>query len=335
MRRSISRVKFGKRFGYMVDGVPLHDDAELERIKSLAIPPAWKDVEIALSSRANVQATGRDKAGRKQIIYSSAYRARQEAAKFARLQSFGRSLPALRRQIEHDLAGRKLSRDKVLACVVKLLDEAYFRVGNDIYARSHQTYGVTTMRSKHTLVRGDKVTFNFVGKSGKLQRRKIINKQVAKLIRRLDNMPGREIFQYYDDSGTIRPISSRDVNSYIRRHMGQDFTAKDFRTWGGTVLATAELAVSSNGVSAKSLQKSVRRAVKRVAKRLGNTPAVARSSYIDPRIIEAFLSGRLTRQSSLKLPKRKYLAEHEQLTMRLIDKPDKTPGVVKYEYEKD
>ena len=289
MSRYIHRQKVGKSFRYFHDDQQITDMSEIERINSLAIPPAWQDVQIALSQSAKVQATGFDKNGRKQAIYSPAFRAKQEKAKFERIVSFAEHLPAMRRQSEKDLARKKFSKEKVLACIVKLMDEAYFRVGNDTYAKQHHTYGITTLRSKHADITTTSVTFNFVGKSGQEHTKKINDKQLVRIIRQLDDLPGYELFKYIDDDGNLHHISSTDVNSYIKQHMGTDFTAKDFRTWGGTLLATAELIAIERADSERERKKILTSCVKKVARRLGNTPAVARASYIDPRIIDTYL----------------------------------------------
>lgn len=290
--KTFTRKKVGRHFQYFDEqGVRITDKEQVDRIKLLRIPPAWRDVEIASTPRTRIQAKGYDKAGRQQYIYSPAYRAKQEQAKFERILKFAEALPRMRKVTNKHLQHKKLDKEKVLACIVQLMDRAYFRVGNDVYAKENQSYGITTLRSKHTDVQGDTVIFDFTGKSGQKHHKKITDRTLARIVRRLDELPGYEVFKYQDEHGVLHPIKSKDVNEYIKDIMGEEFTAKDFRTWGGTVLASAELANTEQAETQKDRQKAVSGCVKRVARKLGNTPAVARSSYIDPRIIEAYNGG--------------------------------------------
>jgi DNA topoisomerase-1 len=287
----INRQKVGRGFRYLSNGTKITDKQRLDYFKSLRIPPAWQDVEISSSTTSKILATGFDAAGRRQYIYHPDFRARQEQAKFERILKFAQALPRMRAITAKHLNRRKLDKQKVLACIVQLMDRAYFRVGNEVYAKENQSYGITTLRSKHTDVQGDTVIFDFMGKSGKRQHKKITDRTIARIVKRLDDLPGYEIFKYYDDDGNLHPISSKDVNEYIKEIMGEEFTAKDFRTWGGTVLASSEFAKSQQAETERERKKTVTTCVKRVAKKLGNTPAVARSSYIDPRIIQAYSEG--------------------------------------------
>lgn len=319
----ITRKKVGRSYRYYEGDHPIDDPAFIDRLNKLAIPPAWKNVQIAKSTRSKVQATGYDAAGRKQAIYHPTFRIRQDKQKFDRVLRFAEKLPALRRQINKDLSRRKLDRNKVLACVVRLIDEAYFRVGNERYAKEHHTYGVTTLRSKHAEIRTNTVTFDFVGKSGKEHIKTIEDPQLARIIKQLDELPGYELFRYKDEKGTLHDISATDVNAYIKQYMGEEFTAKDFRTWGGTLLATSFLLKESLEEESKSetQKKKIARIVKNVAKRLGNTPAIAKSSYIDPRVFTA-----LEDQKTLEKVKRtmqtmkpkKYLSVDEQCVLQLL-----------------
>lgn len=321
MSRYIHRQKIGKSFRYFKNDKQITDASEIDRITRLAIPPAWKDVQISASESAKVQATGFDKSGRKQAIYSQAYRAKQEKAKFERIVSFAEHLPTIRHQIEKDLTRKKLSKEKVLACIVKLMDQAYFRVGNDTYAKQHHTYGITTLRSKHADITTTSVTFNFVGKSGQEHTKKINDKQLARIIRQLDDLPGYELFKYIDDNGNLHHINASDVNSYIKQHMGSDYTAKDFRTWGGTLLATAALVASERADTERERKKIVTTCVKKVAKRLGNTPAVARASYIDPRIIHTYLHTdtlHTMNETIASMRAQKYLQPEEHCVLELL-----------------
>jgi DNA topoisomerase I len=319
----ILRKKSGKSFAYYASGKKITDTKVIDRISKLAIPPAWTKVEIASSSNAKIQAKGYDSAGRLQAMYHPDFRAQQEKLKFDRILNFADKLPALRRQIEKDLNRKKLSKEKVLACIVTLIDKAYFRVGNEKYAKENHSYGITTLRSKHAKITTNTVTFDFIGKSGKEHIKTIKNPQIARIIKRLDELPGYEIFQYLDDSGKIHDITSKDVNEYIKRYMGDDFTAKDFRTWGGTLLATSLVLAEEIEFSASKTihKKFVTSVVKRVAKRLGNTPAIARSSYIDPRVftvLEDDVTLLKLRTAMKKMKPKKYLNVDEQCVLQLL-----------------
>jgi DNA topoisomerase-1 len=319
----ISRKKRGSSFVYEDSTKPITDNGLVEWINSMAIPPAWRDVKIARSPRSKVYAVGYDQAGRQQAIYNPSFRAKQERLKFDRTLRFAESLPRLRRQIAKDLNKKKLVKDKVLACIVKLIDEAYFRVGNERYAELNHSYGITTLRSKHLDIKGDSVTFEFTGKSGQEHIKQITDKQIANIIKQLDELPGYEIFRYKDHKGAMHDIDSKDVNEYIKQHMGEEFSAKDFRTWGGTLLATTELLASEYYDTKQERQKMVVNVVKNVAKRLGNTPAIARSSYIDPRVIASYVdSSDINRIKKVmkNMQPRKYMSRDELCVLRLINK---------------
>lgn len=319
----ITRRKVGKGYHYFYRDDRITDEAEVERINHLAIPPAWEQVEIAKSTRAKVQARGYDAAGRRQSIYHPTFRIKQEKLKFDRILRFADALPALRRQLKKDLAKKRLSKEKVLATIITFIDEAYFRVGSDIYAREHKTYGITTLRSRHADITTTTVTFDFVGKSGKEHVKKIKDPQIARIIKQLDDLPGYEIFRYVDSDGTVHNLHAADVNAYIKQHMGDEFTAKDFRTWGGTLLATSAVLEDelAEGASKTAKQKAISEVVKRVAKRLGNTPAIARASYIDPRVFVAFEDGvslsKVRKAMNTMQPKR-YMSVDEQCVLRLL-----------------
>ncbi|RYX78713.1 DNA topoisomerase IB [bacterium] len=319
----ITRKKAGKSFYYFDDGYKITDASVIERIDKLAIPPAWSKVEVAGSARSKIQAKGYDAAGRLQSIYSPSFRIKQDAQKFERILRFADALPALRRQVDKDLSRRKLSKDKVLACVVKLIDDEFFRVGNEQYARDHSSYGITTLRSKHATITNTTVTFDFIGKSGQSHIKKIKNPKIARIIKQLDEMPGYEIFRYIDESSQVHDLHSKDVNEYIKRYAGDDFTAKDFRTWGGTLLATSALLAAEleENESKTARQKRISSVVKQVAKRLGNTPAIARSSYIDPRVFTSLEDPnaipKLQEAISEMRPK-KYMTVEEQCVLKLL-----------------
>lgn len=319
----ITRRKVGKAFHYFKGNEQINNEAEIERINKLAIPPAWKNVEIASSQSVKVQAKGYDASGRLQSLYHPKFRLKQEKLKFDRILRFAEALPKLRRQVEKDLALRQLSKEKVLACIVQLIDEAYFRVGNERYAAEHQSYGITTLRSKHTTVKGTTIVFDFIGKSGQAHHKTIRSPKLARIIKQLDELPGYEIFRYQDTNGAMHDLHSSDVNAYIKTHMGDEFTAKDFRTWGGTLLATSEVLKDELDADASQTarKKSITRIVKRVAKRLGNTPAIARGSYIDPRVLAAYDDGAslpALRQTMQTMRPKKYLSVDEQCVLKLL-----------------
>jgi DNA topoisomerase-1 len=319
--RNIIRYKKGEGFGYKTRAGDVTDKTTLERIEALVIPPAWEDVTISASPRSRVLAKGRDQAGRTQAIYNPSFRQKQEKKKFDRTLRFASRLPRLRKQLQKDLARRKLGKEKVLATIVTLIDQAYFRVGNEKYARENKSYGITTLRSKHTKVKGDTVIFDFIGKSGKEHVKKVTDKQIAGIVKQLDELPGQEIFRYKADDGTMRDIHSADVNAYIKSAMGDEFTAKDFRTWGGTLVATTELIAAEYSSNEKERAKIVTRIVKETAEKLGNTPAVARSSYIDPRVIAAYHNStgiKSMRQSLEKIRPRRYLSRDEARVLHLL-----------------
>jgi DNA topoisomerase-1 len=264
----------------------------LARIKRLAIPPAWTDVWICPWPNGHLQATGRNARGRKQYRYHLAWEKAQGKEKFDHIARFGRVLPALRRAVDKDLRRPGLARQKVLAAVVRLLDTALIRVGNEEYARNNGSFGLTTLRDKHVKVARETIAFQFRGKSGLRHAIKIKDGPLARIVKTCQELPGQELFQYLDDQGRRHSITSQDVNDYLRRISGADFSAKDFRTWAGTVLAVQ--ALSRAGDAKSSLKSVVVQAVKEVASQLGNTPTICRNSYIHPAIVSSYLSGAMT-----------------------------------------
>lgn len=319
-RLPITRERVGDEIVYRDGRRRITSAREIARIEALAVPPAWTDVEIARSSSAKVLAKGVDDAGRIQAIYSPAYRRRQERKKFARILLFAERLPRLRAQVEKDLRRRRLSETKVVACVVKLIDQEFFRVGNAEYARRHGHYGVTTLRRKHTDVSGTKVTFDYIGKSGKRHVKTVRDPQLVRIIAQLEAMPGHEIFRFFDEDGIMHDLDSRHVNDYVKRHMGAEFSAKDFRTWGGTLLATSILLAREVDDDTEDAA-VVGEVVAQVAERLGNTPAVTKDSYIDPRVFRAFEDGatipRIRRAMSRMRP-RTHLTVEEQCVLKVL-----------------
>ncbi|MBX3481609.1 MAG: DNA topoisomerase IB [Caulobacter sp.] len=269
------------------DGRRVTDPATLDRIARLAIPPAWTDVWIADCADCHLQATGRDARGRKQYRYHADWRAARDSAKFDRVAAFGRALPGLRRRLDADLARRGLCREKVLAAVVTLLEATLIRVGNDEYARQNRSYGLTTLRNRHATVNSMGGVFEFRGKSGKRHSIAFRDRRLARIVKAVAELPGQELFQYRDDEGEVRDVTSGDVNAYLKEITGEDFTAKDFRTWAGTVEAARELCTAEASQSTAT-RATVSACVKAVAGKLGNTPAVCRKAYIHPAVTEAF-----------------------------------------------
>jgi len=268
-------------------GREIRDPATIERIERLAIPPAWKDVWIASRPRSKLQATGFDKAGRKQYIYHPDYRADQDRAKYERLIRFGERLPALRAAMVKHLDNDELDRDRVCAIALRLIDLGWFRVGSDRHTRTSGTFGVTTLRKRHVSVRRNRVRLCFVGKGRTEVRTSLVDDELADAIRELLAVPGGSRLFRYERDGELRDLTSRTLNEYVKTHLGPEFTAKDFRTWGGTLLAA--IAFAERGLDGKAAVTAVMRTV---AARLGNTPAVCRQSYVAPVVVDAYLQGR-------------------------------------------
>ena len=290
----ITRRRAGKAFSYRrPDGQLIRDRAELVRIRRLAIPPAWTRVWICRHANGHLQATGRDARGRKQYRYHPEWRAVRDAAKFDRMLAFGQALPRIRARIAEDQACRGLPRAKVLATVVRLLEVTLIRVGNQEYARDNGSYGLTTLRDRHVEFDGARVIFEYRGKGGKLHRISLRDRRLARIVRSCQELPGQHLFQYLDEDGERQPVDSADVNEYLQEITGEPFTAKDFRTWAGTVLASLALGEFESFDSQAAAKRNVTRAIEQVAAQLGNTVAVCRKSYIHPEVIEAYLDGTL------------------------------------------
>ena len=291
-RPGIRRKRRGRAFVYeAADGRPVRAAADLARIKSLVIPPAWTDVWISPDARGHLQATGRDARGRKQYRYHPRWRAVRDETKYDRMIGFARALPLIRRKTRQHLRRQGLPREKVLATVVQLLEKTLIRVGNDEYARSNRSYGLTTLRDGHVDIRGQRVRFTFRGKSGVEHEIDLSDRRLARIVRQCRDLPGYDLFQYHDDNGERQTVASEDVNAYLKEVTGQDLTSKDFRTWAGTVLA-AQLLQEFEGVTSNAqAKKNIVAAVEMVAKRLGNTKAVCRKCYIHPAVFDAYLDG--------------------------------------------
>jgi len=289
------RKKMGKGFTYTdKHGQTIKDKKLREWFKSLVIPPAWRDVEISGKKSANLLVTGRDEKNRKQYIYHPKYIEGQNSEKFDRMIVFAEKLEHMRRVTGQHLRKRKPTREKIMASMLRLMESAFFRPGNEAYSKENKTFGLTTLRSKHLTIQGDEIIFTYNGKSGQDQEKHIVDKKLADIIKQIDDMPGYEIFKYLDENNRVIDVKSNDLNAYIHEVMGREFSAKDFRTWAGTVIAAIALdelgAVDKK--EQKLLDKNIKEAVNRVSERLGNTPSVARSSYIDPRVLDDYLQGR-------------------------------------------
>jgi DNA topoisomerase-1 len=273
------------------EGKPIRDEQRLLRIKRLAIPPAYTDVWICPSANGHIQATGRDARGRKQYRYHERWRAARDEDKYDRMVLFGEALPKVRKRVEADLALPGLRQNKVLAAVVQLLQRTFIRVGNEEYARDNKSFGLTTMKDRHVDVNGSKLRFRFQGKSGIKHDVDIQDRRIAKIVAQVQDLPGQNLFQYLDDDGEARDITSQDVNDYLREITGEDFTAKDFRTWAGTLLAAIALNAAGAFETKKQAKANIKNAIGAVAKILGNTPAICRKCYIDPVVLESYLGG--------------------------------------------
>lgn len=289
------RRRGSKRRGFWYEdimGRRITDEEQLERINALVVPPAWKHVRVSPSARSRLQAIGIDASGRVQYLYHAQYAARQQRKKYEKIERFGQNLPLLRRKTNEDIALEGLTRERVLAVVVRLINDLYFRVGSELSVKRYRTYGVTTLRNRHLEIkRGGRLIFSFVGKHHIRHRRLLVDEELATLMGDIKKIGGSKLFNYLDAEGKARPITPRDVNEYIKSATAPEFSAKDFRTWGGTLLAAIELAELGRAEDEKEAKRKLVKAVKRVAAHLGNTPTVCRSSYIHPAVFESFLKG--------------------------------------------
>jgi DNA topoisomerase I len=276
-------------------GEALREPATLNRIRSLAIPPAWKDVWICPAANGHLQATGRDARGRKQYRYHARWREAQDQHKYERIVAFAKALPKIRRAVARHLRKRGLPREKVLAAAVRLLETTLIRVGNDEYARANRSFGLTTMHDEHVRIRGARIRFDFRGKHGIEHEIDLEDRRLAQIVHECRDLPGQELFQYVNAAGEVCDVGSGDVNDYLREISGQDFTAKDFRTWAGTALAAQALQEFRDFDSAAAAKRNITKAIERVAERLGNTQAICRKSYVHPAVIEAYMDRSLVK----------------------------------------
>lgn len=292
--QGIRRVRRGKSFVYYLpNGAQLRDEKQLARIRSLALPPAWKDVWICLDPRGHLQATGIDARGRKQYRYDARWRSVRDEAKFHELLDFAGFLPLLRRRVSRDLALPGLPRDKVIAAIVAIMERTQLRVGNDRYAEQNGSYGLTTLLDRHARIRGHRLELCFRGKGGKPRRVELVDERLSGVVKRCRDLPGQRLFQYTDERGRQRWIVSSDVNEYLKRVTGAELSAKIFRTWTATLLAAHTLDSAAAPASVREGKRSINATLSRVADQLGNTPAICRKSYVDPRIFEAYVGGTL------------------------------------------
>jgi DNA topoisomerase-1 len=303
----ITRRRKGKGFIYLnAKGKPVHDRATLGRIAALVIPPAWEDVWICPSPRGHIQAVGRDVRGRRQYRYHDKFREVRDEAKYGRMLAFVRALPKIRRRVRRDLRKKGMRRGKVLAAIVRLLETTLIRVGNEEYAHENNSYGLTTLHNRHAKVTGSTVHFHFRGKSGVEHSVDLHDPRIARIVRKCQDLPGEELFGFVDEEGKAHDLKSEDVNAYLHEIVRQDFTAKDFRTWAGTVLAARALQEFEQVDSQARRKRNVVKAVESVAAKLGNTKAVCRKCYIHPQIIESYMDGSLVehlRQEAEKMLK--------------------------------
>jgi DNA topoisomerase I len=293
----IRRRRSGKGFSFRnPDGTAVKDKETLGRIKSLAIPPAYTDVWICADPKGHIQATGRDDRGRKQYRYHQRWREVRDSTKYERMLDFGKALPAIRERISADMGKRGLPREKVLATVVHLLENTLIRIGNATYSKENKSFGLTTLQDRHVEVDGGKLRFQFKGKSGKTWNLQVKDRRIARIVKSCQDVPGQHLFQYLDDDGQRHGVTSQDVNDYLREISGQDFSAKDFRTWAGTVLAAIALTEFETFDTKATAKRNLRDAIERVSSRLGNTPAICRKCYIHPQVLDCYLEGDLVNQ---------------------------------------
>jgi DNA topoisomerase-1 len=296
-RAGIHRKRAGKGFTYIrADGSRVSDPEARRRFTKLAIPPAWTDVWICPRPDGHIQATGRDARGRKQYRYHPRFREVREGTKYGHVLAFADALPQIRNKVEQDMALRGLPREKVLATVVHLLETTLIRVGNDDYAKQNKSYGLTTLKTRHAAVEGSEVRFRFTGKSGKKWFLRVRDGRIAKIIKQCQELPGQELIQYLDESGASQDVTSSDVNDYLKEISGQDITAKDFRTWAGTVLAVMALKELEKFDSAAQAKRNLRAAIEKVSARLGNTPTICRKCYVHPEVLNSYMDGNLANE---------------------------------------
>lgn len=319
-----TRKKAGKGFYFLDEkGEKVTDEKVLARLQALVIPPAWTEVWICKQPKGHLQATGRDTKGRKQYIYHPQWQQARSLTKFGRMIEFGYALPKLRQRLQEDINSRHLDRRKVTALVLTIMDNALIRVGNRSYAKSNNSYGLTTLRDKHVKVEGSSIRFSFVGKKGVAQEVDLKDRRLARLVKKCRDIPGYDLFQYYDENGERQTLESGDVNEYLREATEHDFSAKDFRTWGGTVRMVECLEDVLDEQPELEKEKAIKEAIKEVAKGLGNTPTVCSKYYIHPEVVNLFREDRLInylKRHDATKPKSKYLSGTEELVLKMLQR---------------
>ncbi|MDY0884411.1 DNA topoisomerase IB [Dongia soli] len=304
------------------NGSIIREKSVVARIRALAIPPAWTDVWICPSAAGHIQATGRDAKGRKQYIYHSSFREIRDQAKYEHLMEFAQALPMVRQRVKKHMALRGLSRRRVLATIVYLLETTLIRVGNADYAKKNRSYGVTTLRTPHVQINGAEILFNFKGKTGKIWRVKLKDRRVAKVLKACQELPGQQLFQYEDEQGRVQNVGSTDVNRYLREITGRDITAKDFRTWAGTLLAALELATLSPAETPTKAKRNIKQVAKSVAERLGNTPTICLNCYIHPGVLQLYSAGllklRTPKGKAAKNPDADFISDEELAVIAIL-----------------
>lgn len=319
-----TRRKAGTGFYFLDEkGEKVVDEKVVARLQSLVIPPAWTEVWICKSPKGHLQVTGRDAKGRKQYIYHPQWQEARNLTKFGRMIEFGHALSKLREQLHHDITSRKLDRRKVTALVLSIMDNALIRIGNRHYAKSNDSYGLTTLRDKHVKINGNSVKFSFVGKKGVAQQIDLKDRRLARLVKKCKDIPGYDLFQYFDENGERQTLESGDVNEYLREATSHDFSAKDFRTWGGTVLMVKCLEAVLDENPELDKEKAIKAAVKDVAKGLGNTPSVCSKYYIHPEVINLFREDRLVnylKRHDPSKPKTRNLTGMEELVLKMLER---------------
>ncbi|HEY7985658.1 MAG TPA: DNA topoisomerase IB [Methylophilaceae bacterium] len=316
------RKRLRKTFQYLdLDGKPLRDAAHIARIKSLAIPPAWTDVWICAQANGHIQATGRDAKGRKQYRYHTRWRELRDDMKYENMISFGMHLPMIRKKVARDLTEAGLTRDKVIATIIFLLEKTMIRIGNDEYAHHNKSYGLTTLRNRHLDIQGADLLFHFVGKSKVEHRISLHDPKLARIVKQIKELPGQELFQYMDGDGQRHKINSADVNEYLQEITGEQYTAKDFRTWAGTLQTTIALAQFQQFENMTQAKSNVVLAINAAAKKLGNTPTICKKCYVHPGIIQSYMSGELFPlivNKQLESANKNELSEMEQCVITLL-----------------
>jgi DNA topoisomerase I len=321
--RRLGSKERGFFYRYPETGETVREERVLSRIENLKVPPAWEDARIARSPSAKVQAIGYDSAGRLQYLYHPKYRERKEHEKFERILRFSAALPEMRRITSNHLRHKHLDREKVLATMTRLMNAAYFRVGDERYARKNRTYGIATLRRKHLTIEGNTLTFEYTGKWGQQQRKVITDARLRRVVEECAALPGYEVFKYLDESGKVKDVKARDLNAYVKEVMGEEYTPKDFRTWAGTLFAAVKLAELGATENLEQAEKNVLEAVDEVAYRLGNTRDIARASYISPRVIDHYMEGSVVEHQAEQLEEiiaaeQDDLTEAEKALLRLL-----------------